>query len=107
MTVRARVSAAREVQAERYSGQPWRVNGQAPGPRLRQHWPLTDEAATALDAELFAGRITRRGATRVHRLAWTLADLAGIPRPGAREVRIALSLRLGAPLHLDDLRRAG
>ena len=45
MTVRARVSAARQVQAERYSGQPWRVNGQAPGARLRQHWPLTDEAA--------------------------------------------------------------
>lgn len=107
VTVRARVSAAREVQAERYSGQPWRVNGQAPGPRLRQHWPLTDQAAADLDAEMFAGRITRRGATRVHRLAWTLADLAGVSRPGTREVRVALSLRLGAPLRLDDLRRAG
>ena len=56
---------------------------------------------------MFAGRLTRRGATRVHRLAWTLADLAGVSRPGAREVRAALSLRLGAPLRLDDLRRAG
>jgi magnesium chelatase family protein len=107
MTVRARVTAARELQAERYAGQSWRVNGQAPGPRLRQQWPLTDEAGAELDAEMFGGRLTRRGATRVHRLAWTLADLAEVRRPGIRELRAALCLRLGAPLRLDDLRRAG
>jgi magnesium chelatase family protein len=107
MTVRARVTAARELQAERYADQPWRVNGQAPGPRLRQRWPLTEEAAARLDDEMFSGRITRRGATRVHRLAWTLADLAGVGRPGIRELLTALSLRLGAPLQLEDLRRAG
>jgi magnesium chelatase family protein len=107
LTVRARVSAARKLQAERFAGHPWRVNGQAPGPRLRQHWPLTDDAAVFLDEEIFSGRITRRGATRVHRLAWTLADLAGVSRPGMRELRAALCLRLGQPLQLDDLRRAG
>jgi magnesium chelatase family protein len=107
MTVRGRVTAARLLQAERYAGQPWRVNGQAPGPRLRQRWPLTEEAAARLDVEMFSGRITRRGATRVHRLAWTLADLAGVGRPGTRELEAALNLRLGAPLQLDDLRRAG
>lgn len=107
VTVRARVTAARILQAQRYAGQPWRVNGQAPGPQLRQHWPLTDEGATQLDAAIFAGAITRRGATRVHRLAWTLADLFQVERPGLEEVRIALNLRLGEPLHVSDLRRAG
>jgi magnesium chelatase family protein len=107
MTVRARVQGARELQAERYAGQPWRVNGQAPGPRLRQQWPLTDEANAQLDDEMFGGRITRRGATRVHRLAWTLADLAGVGCPGIRELQTALCLRLGSPLQLEDLRRAG
>ena len=40
-----------------------------------------------LDDEVYAGRLSRRGATRVHRLAWTVADLRRVDRPdvdGAR-----------------------
>ena len=58
-----------------------------PGPLLRERWPLTDGRSQAVDTELYAGRLTRRGATRVHRLAWTVADLRGVDRPGRRRGR--------------------
>jgi len=111
-TVRERVAAARERQAERYSGSGWRLNGQAPGAALRDRWPLTDEGQHLVDERVLAGRLTRRGAVRVHRLAWTVADLAGIGRPGAAETSTALRLRSGEALDLDAIdarleRRAG
>ncbi len=106
-TVAVRVRAARELQAERYAGCGWRVNGQAPGPRLRDRWPMSPEAMAELDQKVFGGALTRRGATRVHRLAWTVADLAGVERPGLPEVRVALDLRLGNPLALATLRSVG
>ncbi|MDT0203267.1 YifB family Mg chelatase-like AAA ATPase [Nocardioides sp. AE5] len=99
--IRERVTAARRTQSQRYAGTHWRVNGQAPGARLREEWPLTPRGTDLLDEAIYAGRITRRGATSVHRLAWTVADLAGIEQPGEFEVDVALRLRLGDPLPLD------
>ena len=96
--VRRRVECAREVQAERYAGRSWRLNGQAPGPALTRGWPVEDAAARLIDDQVYAGRLSRRGAVRVHRLAWTVADLAGVARPGAPEVDTALRLRAGDPL---------
>lgn len=102
-TVRARVAAARERQRDRLAETSWRVNGEVPGPVLRSTWPLTTAAAEHLDDQVYAGRLTRRGATRVHRLAWTVADLAGVERPGERELDTALRLRTGEPLLLEAL----
>jgi magnesium chelatase family protein len=34
----------------------------------------------------------------VHRLAWTVADLRGVDRPGLDELEVALRLRRGDPL---------
>ena len=90
VTVRARVTAARSRQAVRFAGRGWRLNSQVPGPQLAEHWPLAPEAARALEDELYDGRLTFRGAVRVHRLAWTVADLRGLPRPGPSELDIAL-----------------
>jgi magnesium chelatase family protein len=101
--VRARVTAARERQAERYAGTPWRVNSDVPGPDLESRWPLTGDARALLDAVLCEGRLTRRGAVRVHRVAWTLADLRGMDQPGEDEVDVALTLRLGEPLPASTL----
>lgn len=110
-SVRSRVEAARARQAERYAGEGWRLNGHAPGPALADRWPLTAEATRLLEDELWKGRLTRRGVTRVHRLAWTIADLAGIDRPGPAETDVALRLRTGAALMAATLelhtRRAG
>ena len=101
--IRARVEAARSRQAARYAGTPWRLNADAPGPTLREAWPLSPGAARLLDGRLYDGRLTRRGATRVHRLAWTVTDLAGADCPGERELDVALRLRAGEPLSLETL----
>ena len=101
--VRARVAEARRLQQQRYAGLPWRLNGQAPGPLLREEWPLSPPAAALLDTEMYAGHLTRRGATRVHRVAWTVADLRGVDQPGVAELGVALRLRSGEPLELASL----
>ena len=105
-TVRARVEAARARQAERYADTPWRTNADVPGPQLTQRWPLTPEATGLLENKVLDGVLTRRGSVRVRRLAWTLADLAGVSPdapPGAAEVDTAVRLRLGAPLPVSVL----
>jgi magnesium chelatase family protein len=103
--IRARVVGAREKQAERYADTAWRLNCDVPGPALREHWPLEAAGQEELDRWLYAGRLTHRGATRVHRLAWTIADLATLEQPGCREVTVAIQLRTGEPLALSTLRR--
>ncbi|WP_395694183.1 YifB family Mg chelatase-like AAA ATPase [Nocardioides sp.] len=105
--VRRRVEAARQRQAERYAAESWRLNGHAPGPVLRERWPLSRAGQAMVDEQLYAGRLSRRGATRVHRLAWTVADLRGRDEPALDEVDTALRLRTGDPLLLSMLERAG
>ncbi|MFW6776273.1 YifB family Mg chelatase-like AAA ATPase [Nocardioides sp. CPCC 205120] len=105
--VRARVTAARDRQRRRYAGTSWRLNAHAPAPALREAWPLDDPSRALLEDAVVAGVLTRRGATRVHRLAWTVADLAGLDRPGLDEVETALQLRTGGPLRLAVVERVG
>ena len=88
-----RVAGARDRAARRLRGTPWRTNAEIPGPVLRRSWQLPDAAAGILDARLASGVWTARGADRVLRVAWTLADLAGRELPGAREVSAAGLLR--------------
>jgi magnesium chelatase family protein len=95
--VRARVVEARERQARRYHDCSWQLNASCPGAALAECWPLEPEAQRLVDAELSAGALSRRGMTRVQRLAWTVADCAGVARPGPREAEIALALRSDDP----------
>jgi magnesium chelatase family protein len=95
--VRARVAEARERQARRYRDCDWLLNAAVPGPVIEARWPLTPEAQGLVDRELADGRLTRRGLTRVQRLAWTVADCAGVPRPGPAEAAVALALRSSDP----------
>jgi magnesium chelatase family protein len=99
-TVLARVSAARQRQRIRYVGTPWRLNAHVPGPLLRESWPLESAAARRLDKEVYSGTLTRRGATRVHRVAWSVADLRGVDCPGPDELEVALRLRWATSLDL-------
>jgi magnesium chelatase family protein len=103
--VQLRVAAARERQAARFAGLPWRVNAHVPTAVLREEWPLAEEAGRLLDTEVYAGRLSRRGATRVHRVAWSVADLRGVDRPGPDELAVALCLRRGEPLDLAVVER--
>lgn len=102
--VRDRVTQARARQAERFDSTPWRLNGHVPGPELSVRWPLTTAAQALVEHQLTSGWLTRRGAVRVHRLAWTVADLRGRDRPGTAEIEVALRLRSGDPLPLEVLR---
>jgi magnesium chelatase family protein len=91
--VAARVLAARERAANRLAGTPWRVNGEVPGHVLRRRWPLPWSVVAGAEQELERGRLTARGADRVLRVAWTLADLAGRDRPDSGDVQVALQFR--------------
>lgn len=103
--VRARIETARARQTDRFEGRSWRLNGHAPGPALKREWPLTGPAASRIDELLWQGKLSQRGAVRVQRMAWTVADLAGVSQPGVPEVDVALRLRLGEPLTSATLRR--
>ncbi len=66
-----------------------------------------------IDTETYRGRLSARGAVRVARLAWTVADLASVRvghdiRPAPVHVDTALRLRAGEPLDLRAIEeRAG
>ena len=99
--VRARVAAARARQVERYAGTAWRLNSDVPGPEMLTRFPLTEAGTRLLERQMTG--LSGRGATRVHRLAWTVADLRGVAQPGADEVDVALRLRRGDPLLVASL----
>ncbi|MGW1894976.1 YifB family Mg chelatase-like AAA ATPase [Streptomyces sp. NPDC002004] len=92
-----RVLAARERAAARLAGTPWRTNGEVPGHELRTRWHAVAGAMAEAERGLERGLLTARGLDRVLRVAWTVADLAGHPRPDAGDVGLALQLRTGIP----------
>jgi magnesium chelatase family protein len=95
--VAERVRAARLRAAARLAGTPWRLNAQIPGGELRRRFAPARGGLAPLERAMDLGRISARGADRVIRLSWTLADLAGLRSPGASEVGYALGLWLGTP----------
>lgn len=102
-----RVHEARGRQLQRFKHDPWRLNAHVPGPVLKERWPLEEEATGRLQAEVLAGSLTQRGCVRVHRLAWTIADLAERDRPTVADLLTALRLRSGEPLEVRSLGQRG
>lgn len=95
---RNRVTAARERAAARWHRTPWRRNADVPGTWLRQGaLRLPPATRSPLDRALERGVLTLRGYDRVLRVAWTMADLAELDRPGTDEIGRALHLRRGLP----------
>jgi magnesium chelatase family protein len=92
-TVAVRVAAARAAQAGRWAGTPWRVNAEVPGRVLRERLRPDPGMLRLVDEALDRGTLTLRGADRVLRIAWTLADLAGRAAPHAGDVGAAVALR--------------
>ncbi|WP_112490171.1 YifB family Mg chelatase-like AAA ATPase [Streptomyces bacillaris] len=93
--VAARVREARARAAERLAGTPWTTNSEVPGHELRTRLLAAPGALAAAERDLERGLLTARGLDRVLRVAWTVADLRGAPRPEARDVAVALELRTG------------
>ena len=93
-TVATRVIQARDRAAHRLRGTPWRLNAEVPGSELRRTWAPAPGSLAVLERSLERGLITARGVVKVIRVAWTIADLAGRPRPTKDECDAALSLWL-------------
>ena len=94
-TVALRVIQARERAAHRLRGTPWILNAEIPGSELRRTWPPRPGSLAAVEHALERGLISARGVVKVIRVAWTLADLAGRPRPTRDDCDAALGLWLG------------
>ena len=90
-----RVAAARARAARRLAGTRWRLNAQVPGPELRRAFRPAPGALVPLERAMDLGEISARGVDRIVRMSWTLADLAGVDRPGTAEIGFALGLWLG------------
>ena len=93
--VAERVAMARQRAAFRLKGTCWRLNAQIPGSELRRSYRPASGALAPLERAMDIGEISARGVDRVIRLAWTVADLAGVSRPATAEVSYALGLWLG------------
>jgi magnesium chelatase family protein len=93
--VAQRVAAARDRAARRLAGTPWRLNAEIPGAELRRTFPPEQGALKSLDRAMELGQVSARGADKIVRVAWSVADLAGKPRPGAGEIDVAIALWLG------------
>jgi magnesium chelatase family protein len=91
--VRARIAAARAVQAARNGGPP---NGRLSGRRLRAVASLTAEARVRLRQVDARERLSARGTDRTIRVARTIADLAGAHAVAAEHVAEAARYRLAA-----------
>lgn len=91
--VAERVRAARERMRARWRSTPWRVNADVPGPALRRDWPSESGGVALLSRAVTRGALTLRGADRVLRVGWTLADLAGRTRPSVDDIARAIALR--------------
>lgn len=95
--IAARVLEARERQRRRWAGTPWSVNAEVPGSQLRTGELRLPAADTRdIDNAVDHGRLTLRGYDRCLRVAWTLADLAGLDRPRRDQIAHALLLRSSA-----------
>jgi magnesium chelatase family protein len=95
--VAQRVAAARERCAARLRGTPWRLNAEVPGSALRRAFTPKPAALASLDRAMELGQVSARGADKIIRVAWSLADLAGTDLPGAEQVNLAIGLWLGVP----------
>ncbi|MCB7137686.1 YifB family Mg chelatase-like AAA ATPase [Cellulosimicrobium marinum] len=92
-TVAERVRAARAAAASRLAGTGWSTNAEVPGTWLRDRLGPDPGLLHDVDAALDRGTLSLRGADRVLRLAWTVADLAGRAAPSRADVGQGLALR--------------
>jgi magnesium chelatase family protein len=94
--IATRVAEARQRSALRLAGTPWRLNAEVPGSELRRRFRPGEGSLASLERAMDLGQVSARGTDRIIRMSWTLADLAGRPRPGHAEISTALGMWLGA-----------
>lgn len=92
--VAERVAQARASAGQRLAAWGKNLNSEVPGTVLRERLRLPKAALASAELAIDRGLLSVRGFDRVLRVAWTLADLAGMTSPGAAEVDAAVGLRL-------------
>jgi magnesium chelatase family protein len=93
-TIRARVEKARLKARKRWEKTPWKVNSEVPGSYLRKMCS-NKEIMGAIHDSVDRGVLSLRGADRVLRLSWTVADLNGDDELRFEHIEKALSLKGG------------
>jgi magnesium chelatase family protein len=93
--IRARVIKARARSQQRWSEYSVALNAQAPSELLRSRFKAEKSAMSFLHTLIDEEKITARGFHKVLRVAWSIADLKEMERPGVAEVERAISLRSG------------
>ncbi|MCG2622311.1 YifB family Mg chelatase-like AAA ATPase [Arthrobacter sp. I2-34] len=91
--VAARVHAARAAQRERLARWGLDVNAEAGAALLKKELKPPRQATADLDRAMDLQVLTGRGYSRVLRVAWTVADLRGLPSPDRDCVGTALAFR--------------
>lgn len=91
--MRERVLAAREVQAVRYAGLPFTVNGRLAGRHLATHCRLGAEGHGFLEGAVRRLGLSARAHTRILRIARTIADLDGEAELRVEHLAEAVNLR--------------
>lgn len=95
VSIRKRVITARETAASRFLREPWSLNSEIPSRALRTTYQPDRAAMNFLHSELDRELLTARGLHKVMRVAWSIADLSGHPRPSVEDTQLAYSLRGG------------
>lgn len=96
--LRTRVSAARTRAAQRWAEHRGSTNADVPATTFTHaEFRLPRLTTAPLDQALENGAMSGRGWVRALRVAWTLADLAGLVRPGRDEITEALEFRDRGP----------
>ena len=76
--IRARVAKAREIQAQRFAGEPdIHCNAQMNSRLMQQHCRLDDESQKLLKKAMLRNDMSARAYDRILKVARTIADLAG------------------------------
>ncbi|NJB69279.1 magnesium chelatase family protein [Desulfobaculum xiamenense] len=91
--MRARIQAAREVQARRYAGQGVLTNADLGGRLLERHCALSEMEHAFLEKAVHRLGLSARAYTRVLRIARTIADLDGAQRIECGHLAEAINYR--------------
>ncbi len=91
--VRARVVAARAVQAERLAGSSAHCNAQMSSPQVRMHCALDQAGQNLMRMALDRLGLSARAYDRILKVARTIADLGGSERVGTEHLSEAIQYR--------------
>jgi magnesium chelatase family protein len=92
--MRAQVTAARAIQAQRFGGSRTRYNAHMTSKQLRQYCPLGEECQNLLQAAVNETGLSARAHDKIVRVARTIADLDGSETIEIQHIHEAINYRM-------------